>query len=83
MLLVPSDSAFRKLVRKCRKRMIQAYKANMAITREFEIGQYGKNSYYKLMESRRYHVLWLEGDCVLGDEPAGSESDDQLDKAKW
>ena len=40
VLLGSSDSASRKLVRKCRKRMIKAYKANMAIIRELEIEQY-------------------------------------------
>ena len=81
-LLGPSDSASRKLVRKCRKRMIKVYKANMAIIRELEIEQYGENSYYRLIENGRYRAPRFEGDCVLGDEPADSESGDELDEEK-
>ena len=82
VLLGSSDSASRKLVRKCRKRMIKAYKANMAIIRELEIEQYGENSYYRLMESGQYRIPRFEEDCALGDEPASSKSDDELDEVK-
>ena len=56
--------------------MIKAYKANMVIIRELEIGLYGKNSYYWLIESGRYRPPRFEGDCVL----AKGESDKQLDE---
>ena len=76
VLLGPNDSASRKLVKKCRKRMIKAYKANMVIIRELEIELYGENSYYRLIESGRYRAPRFEGDCVLME----GESDTQLDE---
>ena len=80
VLLGPSDTASRKLVKKCRKRMIRAYKANMVIIPELEIKLYGENSYYRLIESGRYRAPRFEGDCALGDEPAEGESGEQLDE---
>ena len=80
VLLGPNDYASRKLVKKCRKRMIKAYKDNMVIIRELEIELYGENSYYRLIESGRYRAPRFEGDCALGDEPAEGESGEQLDE---
>ena len=76
VLLGPNDSASRKLVKKCRKRMVKAYKANMVIIRELEIELYGQNSYYRLIESGRYRAPRFEGDCLLIE----GESDTQLDE---
>ena len=80
VLLGPNDSTSRKLVKKCRKRMIKAYKANMVIIRELEVELYGENSYYRLIESGRYRALRFKGDCALGDKPAEGESGEQLDE---
>ena len=76
VLLGLNDSASRKLVKKCRKRMIKVYKANMVIIRELEMELYGENSYYRLIESGRYRAPRFEGDCVL----AEGEWDKQLDE---
>ena len=46
VLLGPNNSASRKLVKKCRKTMIKAYRANIVIIRELKIELYGENSYY-------------------------------------
>ena len=76
VLLGPSDPVSRKLVKRCRKRMIKPYKANMVIIRELEIEVYGENSHYRLIESGRYRALRFEGDCVL----AEGESDKQFNE---
>ena len=76
VLLGPNDSASRKLVKRSRKRMIKAYKANMVIIWELGIKLYGENSYYWLIESGRYRASRFKGDCVL----AEGESDKQLDE---
>ena len=74
--LGPSDPASRKLVKRCRKRIIKAYKANIVIIRELEIELYGENSYYRLIVRGRYHAPRFERDCVLVE----GESDKQLDE---